>query len=68
MINTAKRQLFLDVGINRDDEGKLCGDANSQIYDIETLDYTPVPGGIGLMTRVGLLENISGVKGKFKLN
>ena len=59
MINTAKRQLLLDVGINRDDEGKLCGDANSQIYDIETLDYTPVPGGIGLMTRVGLLENIS---------
>ena len=61
MINAAKRQLFLDVGINRDDEGKLCGDANSQIYDVETLDYTPVPGGIGLMTRVGLLENISRV-------
>lgn len=62
MINTAKRQLLLDVGINRNDEGKLCGDANSEIYDIDTLDYTPVPGGLGLMTRVGLLENISGVR------
>lgn len=41
MINTAKRQLLLDVGINRNDEGKLCGDANSEIYDIDT----PVPGG-----------------------
>lgn len=59
MINTAKRQLLLDVGINRNDEGKLCGDANSEIYDIDTLDYTPVPGGLGLMTRVGLLKNIS---------
>lgn len=38
MINTAKRQLLLDVGINRNDEGKLCGDANSEIYDI-TLQY-----------------------------
>lgn len=62
MINTAKRQLLLDVGINRNNEGKLCGDANSEIYDIPTLDYTPVPGGLGLMTRVGLLENISSLR------
>lgn len=62
MINTAKRQLLLDVGINRNDEGKLCGDANSEIYDIDTLGYTPVPGGLGLMTRVGLLENISSLR------
>lgn len=61
MINTAKRQILLDVGINRKEDGKLCGDANSEIYDIPTLDYTPVPGGIGLMTRVGLLENISNI-------
>lgn len=62
MINTAKRQILLDVGINRKEDGKLCGDANSEIYDIPTLDYTPVPGGLGLMTRVGLLENISSLR------
>ena len=39
-----------------------CGDANSEIYDIDTLGYTPVPGGLGLMTRVGLLENISSLR------
>ena len=38
-INTTKRQILLDVGINRNENGKLCGDANSEIYDIDTLDY-----------------------------
>lgn len=61
-INTAKRQILIDVGINRDEDGKLCGDADSEIYNIDTLDYTSVPGGVGLMTRVGLLKNISMIR------
>ena len=48
--------ILIDVGINRDENGKLCGD-----FDIEKCNArlaTPVPGGIGLMTRACLLENI----------
>ena len=49
--------IVIDVGINRDDEGKLCGDvefASSQ----EVAGYiSPVPGGVGPMTITMLLVN-----------
>lgn len=49
--------VVLDVGMNRDDEGKLCGDvdfANAR----EVAGYiTPVPGGVGPMTITMLLVN-----------
>lgn len=44
----------IDVGINFDENGKLCGDCNNT----ENRDVTPVPGGVGLMTRCMLLENV----------
>lgn len=44
----------IDVGINFDENGKLCGDC----YNIEARDVTPVPGGVGLLTRCALLENV----------
>lgn len=44
----------IDVGINFDENGKLCGDC----YNTENRDVTPVPGGVGLMTRCMLLENV----------
>jgi methylenetetrahydrofolate dehydrogenase (NADP+)/methenyltetrahydrofolate cyclohydrolase len=44
----------IDVGINFDENGKLCGDC----YNTENADVTPVPGGVGLMTRCMLLENV----------
>lgn len=44
----------IDVGINFDAEGKMCGDC----YNIENRDVTPVPGGVGLLTRCALLENV----------
>lgn len=44
----------IDVGINFDENGKLCGDC----YNTEDADVTPVPGGVGLMTRCMLLENV----------
>lgn len=51
-----KEQIIIDVGINRDENGKLCGDVNSKyIYDSYV---TPSPGGVGLMTRLCLLENV----------
>lgn len=56
-INT---ELIVDVGINRDKEGKLCGDYdNRRFEDYRPLTYlTPVPGGVGLLTRLALLENV----------
>lgn len=43
----------IDVGINFDENGKLVGDC----INTEGRDVTPVPGGVGLLTRVALLEN-----------
>lgn len=57
-INENKHQILIDVGINRNDEGKLCGDADPEIYECENLEYTPVPGGVGLFTRLALIENL----------
>lgn len=50
-------KIVIDVGINRDENGKLCGDCSKELYNIVDL-ITPVPGGVGLMTRVSLLENV----------
>lgn len=43
----------IDVGINFDENGKMVGDC----FNTEDRDVTPVPGGVGLLTRVALLEN-----------
>ena len=50
---------IVDVGINRDDNGKLCGDVyieNAEI-DFPNTYITPVPGGVGLLTRMALVDN-----------
>ncbi|MEG1044108.1 MAG: bifunctional 5,10-methylenetetrahydrofolate dehydrogenase/5,10-methenyltetrahydrofolate cyclohydrolase [Oscillospiraceae bacterium] len=49
--------IILDVGINQDENGKLCGDCDKELYDYVNM-ITPVPKGIGLLTRLALLENI----------
>lgn len=49
--------VVIDVAINRDDAGRLCGDA---VYGeaLERASYiTPVPGGVGPVTRAVLMEN-----------
>lgn len=49
--------VVIDVGINRNSEGKLCGDADfDSCIDVVSC-ITPVPGGVGLMTRANLLKN-----------
>ena len=50
--------LIIDVGINRDENGKLIGDVDRIFDDHPNITITPVPGGVGLMTRVSLLENV----------
>ena len=50
--------VVIDVAMNRNAEGKLCGDV---VYDevAEKASYiTPVPGGVGPMTRAMLMENL----------
>ena len=44
---------IIDVGINFNSEGKLCGDCFGGGTNV-----SPVPGGVGLLTRVALLENV----------
>ncbi len=49
--------VIIDVGINRDDDGKLCGDVLRSAAEEKASYYSPVPGGVGLMTRAMLLVN-----------
>ncbi|WP_028101775.1 bifunctional methylenetetrahydrofolate dehydrogenase/methenyltetrahydrofolate cyclohydrolase FolD [Pseudoduganella violaceinigra] len=49
--------IVIDVGINRDENGKLCGDVDfAGIKDVAS-HITPVPGGVGPMTITMLLMN-----------
>lgn len=49
--------LVIDVGINRLDDGSLCGDVNFAESKEQASWITPVPGGVGPMTIATLLEN-----------
>jgi len=49
--------VVIDVGINRDENGKLCGDVDFERVKEKTSLITPVPGGIGPMTITMLLYN-----------
>lgn len=49
--------VVIDVGINRDENGKLCGDVDFVAAEAKASFITPVPGGVGLMTRAMLLVN-----------
>ncbi len=49
--------ILIDVGINRDDSGKLCGDIDYESCREVAEWITPVPGGVGPMTITMLLTN-----------
>ena len=49
--------IVIDVGMNRDDEGKLCGDVDFAGVQQVAGFITPVPGGVGPMTITMLLVN-----------
>lgn len=51
------RAIVIDVGINRDENGKLCGDVDFEQVKSVASAITPVPGGIGPMTVAELLKN-----------
>ena len=49
--------VVIDVGMNRDDAGKLCGDVDFEAVRQVASYITPVPGGVGPMTITMLLAN-----------
>ena len=49
--------IVLDVGINRMEDGKLCGDVNFAECEPKASMITPVPGGVGPMTITMLMRN-----------
>lgn len=49
--------IVIDVGINRDSDGKLCGDVDFAAVVGKTRAITPVPGGVGPMTVAMLVRN-----------
>lgn len=56
----SKLQLIVDIGINVDEDGKLCGDVDTKFFKEEFPNtyITPVPGSVGLLTRATLLSNV----------
>lgn len=65
-VDMSGRQIFIDVGINRDDDGKLCGDlsdlAKKRITEAGS-EYTPVPGGVGKWTVRELVLRLKEMEG-----
>lgn len=49
--------IVIDVGMNRDENGKLCGDVDFESAKEKASAITPVPGGVGPMTITMLLKN-----------
>lgn len=49
--------VVIDVGMNRDENGKLCGDVDFEAVKEKCSYITPVPGGVGPMTISMLMQN-----------
>ncbi len=50
--------VVIDVAMNRDENGRLCGDVDFAAVEPKASYITPVPGGVGPMTRACLMRNI----------
>ena len=50
-------KVLIDVGMNRDENGKLCGDFSEELKQ-KAAYYTPTPGGTGPMTVAMLMQNV----------
>lgn len=60
--------VIVDVGMDRDENGKLCGDVDFDECSKKTSYITPVPGGVGPMTIAMLLKNtLKAFKKKYEL-
>lgn len=57
-ISNKKNQVVIDVGMNTDTEGHLCGDVDFEKIKNLVFAITPVPGGVGPMTIISLAQNL----------
>jgi methylenetetrahydrofolate dehydrogenase (NADP+)/methenyltetrahydrofolate cyclohydrolase len=57
-ISDKKNQVVIDVGMNTDTHGQLCGDVDFEKVKDLVLAITPVPGGVGPMTIISLAQNL----------
>ncbi|MGZ3788421.1 MAG: bifunctional 5,10-methylenetetrahydrofolate dehydrogenase/5,10-methenyltetrahydrofolate cyclohydrolase [Bacteriovorax sp.] len=57
-ISNDKNQVVIDVGMNTDVNGELCGDVNFERVQGHVRAITPVPGGVGPMTIISLAQNL----------
>ena len=62
--NVNGKQVIVDVGINFNEDGKMCGDADFEALEGKVEAITPVPGGVGSVTTALLLyHTIEAAKG-----
>ena len=54
----SNKVTFIDVGINRDENGKICGDIWISHHYGTNCEYTPVPGGVGILTTAQIPLNL----------
>ncbi len=57
-------QIVVDVGINVNEEGKLCGDVDFEAAEKIVSAITPVPGGVGSVTTAVLMNHLVEAAGK----
>ena len=65
-VSGIRKQIFIDVGINRTEDGKLCGDLSKKAKEYITeagSEYTPVPGGVGKWTVRELVLRLAEMEG-----
>lgn len=53
------KQIIIDVGINFDEEGNMCGDVDFESVSGKALAATPVPGGVGSVTTALLMYHVA---------
>lgn len=51
-------QILIDVGINVNAEGKICGDVDKEAAEASAAAYSPVPGGVGSVTTSVLISHV----------
>lgn len=63
--HVGSNQIIVDVGINFDEDGKMCGDADFASLDGKVKAMTPVPGGVGSVTTALLLQHVVSAASEF---
>lgn len=61
-----EEQIIIDVGINLDEDGNLCGDVDFEEAEEKAAAITPVPGGVGSVTTAVLMKHVIQAAGRLK--